>query len=104
MVSEVKSNLKAFAERVDDTRKRTADTLESAADSVRTAGNESAAAIHHLTEETGKRLDSTASVVRNTCVSEKLLGGFRNSIRRNPMTSLAVAAAFGILAGFSCRR
>jgi hypothetical protein len=29
--------------------------------------------------------------------------GFRGTIRRNPMLSLGLAAALGVVAGFSCR-
>jgi ElaB/YqjD/DUF883 family membrane-anchored ribosome-binding protein len=85
------SNIKSLEDKADDVRKRAAESLESAADSVRAAANDA-----------GKKLHSTAAFVRPGARREKLLG-LRNSIRRNPMKSLAVATAVGIVAGFTCR-
>jgi ElaB/YqjD/DUF883 family membrane-anchored ribosome-binding protein len=86
-MNDVKTNLKSLGDKADDIRKHAADTLESAAESVRAAGNN----------------------VRKTCVNsalgkQRMLGGFRGSVRRNPLRSLALATAVGVLAGFSCRR
>jgi ElaB/YqjD/DUF883 family membrane-anchored ribosome-binding protein len=107
-MSTVQSNIKSFQDKADDVRKRTADTLESAADSIRAAGNESADTIHDIANGAGKKLDSTAGFVRTACVkapfgSGKILGSVRHSVRRNPVGSLAIAAAVGVVAGFSCR-
>jgi len=104
-MSTVQSNLKSFQDKADEVRKRTADSLESAADSIRTAGNESAETIHDLAKGAGKKLDSTAAFVRTSGVFDrgKFLGSVRTTVRRNPMGSLAVAAAFGIVAGLTCR-
>lgn len=108
-MNDVKTNLKSLGDKADDIRKRAADTLESAAESVRTAGNQGADTIHEFAGEAGKKLDSTAKYVRKACVkrafgAEKTFGGFLSSIRRNPLRSLALATAVGVVAGFSCRR
>ena len=104
-MSTVQSNIKSIQDKADDVRKRTADTLESAADSIRAAGNESADTIHDIANGAGNKLDSTATYVRTACVFDKgkILGSVRNAVRRNPMGSIAVAAAFGIVAGLTCR-
>ncbi len=97
MITELKSNAKALADKADDIRKRTAGSLESAADSVRTAGSQA-----------GKKLDTTATFVRNARIrnafgAERMFSRFRNRVRRNPFQSLAIAIAVGAVAGFSCR-
>lgn len=100
----VVSNIRAIGEKADHIRQRTADSLESAADTVRDAGNHSAEAIAGFTGEAGRRLDSTAAMVRNTCtVRNKMFGGMLNVVRRNPVRSIAVATAVGLVAGYSCR-
>ncbi len=93
------SNIKSLEDKADCVRKRAAESLESAADSVR-AG---AGAINDLADNAGKKLNSTAAFVRPGADGEKL-SGLRNSIRRNPMRSLALAAACGIVAGVTYRR
>lgn len=95
------TNLQSIEDRADDLRNRTAERLESAAETVRTAGHQSAETISDLADNAGKKLDSTAAFVRTP--RKKLLLGFRTSVRRNPMTSLALATAVGVVAGFSCR-
>ena len=102
-MTDVKSNLKAFEEKADNLRKSAADSLAAAAESVRTAGNDSAGTIHNIADEAGRKLDSAATFARTTCVKAKILSGLRNSVVRNPMSSLAVATALGVVAGFSCR-
>jgi ElaB/YqjD/DUF883 family membrane-anchored ribosome-binding protein len=96
------NNTKSFEDKADGIRERTAESLESAADSVRAAGNESANAISGLANEAGEKLDSTATYVRSF-PGGHLLSDLRHNVRRNPVGSLAVAAAVGILAGFACR-
>jgi ElaB/YqjD/DUF883 family membrane-anchored ribosome-binding protein len=90
-MNSVMSNIKSLEDKADDVRKRAADSLESAAQSVRAAANDA-----------GKKLNSTAAFVRPGARRETLLG-LRNSVRRNPMRSLAVATALGLVAGFTCR-
>ena len=103
-MSTVTSNIKAFGEKAEEIRQRTADSLESAADTVRGAGNESAEAITGFTGEAARKLHSTAAIVRNPCLQNRLLSGVRSGIRRHPVKSLALAAAFGLVAGFTCRK
>jgi ElaB/YqjD/DUF883 family membrane-anchored ribosome-binding protein len=99
----VASNLKAISEKAEEIRERAAHSLESAADSIRSAGSQSADAITGITGGAGRKLDSTAAMVRNPCLRSRAMTGFRGAIRRNPMLSLGLAAAIGLAAGFSCR-
>jgi ElaB/YqjD/DUF883 family membrane-anchored ribosome-binding protein len=100
------SNLKS-EDKAGDIRKRTVETLESAAESVRAAGHDGADAINNLAADAGERLDSTADYVR-TFADGDVLGNLRQTVRRNPVGSLAVASAIGLLAGItwrsSCKR
>ncbi len=101
------NNMKAFEERVDSMRMNTAEKLESAADSVRAAGTESAKSIGDLANGAGQKLDATAGQVRAFRQTD-LLAGLVQTVRRNPMGSLVIASAVGLIAGFSfrgaCRR
>jgi ElaB/YqjD/DUF883 family membrane-anchored ribosome-binding protein len=98
-----KSQIRSFGDKAEEIRKRAADSLESAADSVREAGSQGADTIHDFADQAGKKLDSTASYVRKTCVEAKLFGSLRGSVRRNPLQSLALAGAVGLVAGFCLR-
>jgi hypothetical protein len=84
-------------------RHRTAESLESAADSIRSAEHRGANAINDLAHEAGDKLDSTASRVRGFG-ARKLGGNLRLAIRRHPFGSLALAATLGVAAGYSCSR
>jgi len=84
---------------IDSKKQDLADTLESAADTLRSKAGESAHALNDLAKQAGKKLDSTASCVR----SWNLFGGLRNKVNRSPIQSLAVAAAIGLIAGVSWR-
>ena len=79
------------------------ESLESAADSVRAAGDLGAAAIGDLAEEAGSKLDSAAAYVRDFDQAG-LFTAVKHTVRRYPMGSLALAAAVGLAAGFSFRR
>ncbi len=93
------SNIQSLEDKADRIRERAAESLESAAQSVRAGAD----AIGDLADDAGRKLNSTAAFVRPCADGEKLLG-LRNSIRRNPMKSLALATAVGLVAGFTCRR
>ena len=99
----VASNLKAIGEKAEEIRDRAAHSLENAADSIRNAGSQSADAITGITGGAGRKLDSTAAMVRNPCLRSRAMSGFRGAVRRNPMRFLAVAVGIGLVAGFSCR-
>lgn len=86
-----------------DVRKRTAESLESAADSVRIAGDRGATAVSDLANGTGEKLDSTATYVR-TFAGRDAFTGLRRAVRRNPVGSLALATAIGLVAGFAYRQ
>jgi ElaB/YqjD/DUF883 family membrane-anchored ribosome-binding protein len=94
------SILKACRSRTSGVCERAADSLESAADSIRSVGDQSATTISDLAEEAGEKLDLTATRVR------KFGNGFNfnNVVTRHPVASVAVAAAAGLIAGFSCHR
>jgi len=100
----VTENIKSMGAKAHDIRTRAADSLESAADSVRAAGTGSAGAISGLAHGAGRKLETTASFVRPTCAKTSFFGGFRNRIRRHPLRSLALATALGLVAGITCRR
>jgi ElaB/YqjD/DUF883 family membrane-anchored ribosome-binding protein len=108
-MSDIQANLKSFAAKADDLRHRAADSLESAADTVRSAGAQSAGTIHDLAGQAGKKLESTASQVRKTYMKTGFrrktgFAGFLSMIRRNPMRTLAFASVIGIVvAGISWR-
>jgi ElaB/YqjD/DUF883 family membrane-anchored ribosome-binding protein len=94
------SILRTCRVRNSDIRERAAGSLESAADSIRSVGDQSSAAISDFAEEAGDKLDLTASRVR------KFGNGFRfnNIVTKYPVASVAVAAAAGLIAGFSFHR
>jgi ElaB/YqjD/DUF883 family membrane-anchored ribosome-binding protein len=96
------NNTKSFEDKVDGVRQHTAESLEDAADSVRAAGSESADAISDLANGAGQRLDSTATYVR-TFANGELFRGFRHTVRRNPVGSVALATAAGLVAGLAWR-
>ena len=93
------SNLKSFGDKADEVRIRTAESLESAADSVRAAGSEGAEAISGLAKGAGKTLDDGATRVRSFTGID-VIGDLRSTVRRNPVGSLAIAVAVGLIAGF----
>ncbi len=90
-------------EQTDCVREQTAESLESAADSVRSAGKHGAAALSDLANGAGGKLDTTAAYVR-AFEGEDLVTELRHTIRRHPIASLALGAAIGLIAGFVCRR
>lgn len=92
-------NTEAMAEKVDNIRTRTAETLESAADTMR----DTAETISSVAKQTGKKLDNSASFVRS-CTSGKMFTPIGNAIRKKPFQSLAIATALGLICGFTCRR
>jgi ElaB/YqjD/DUF883 family membrane-anchored ribosome-binding protein len=98
-MNSVTSNIQSLADKADVVRERAAESLESAAQSVR-AG---AGAISDLANDAGRKLNATAAFVR-PCGDGEKLNGLRNSIRRNPMSSLVIATAVGVVAGFACRK
>jgi len=98
------ANARSLGSKTQEIRERAADSLESAAESVRTAGKGSAGVIHGLTNTASKKLNSTAAVVRGLCLREKMMGSLRGTVRRNPMRSVAFAITLGLVAGFTWRR
>lgn len=91
---------KNMEQKARDARDKVADTLESAADTVRSAADDGVHRINDLANQAGKRLDSTASCVRGWA-GGNLFGGLRKKVNQNPLRSLAVAVAVGLIAGVS---
>jgi ElaB/YqjD/DUF883 family membrane-anchored ribosome-binding protein len=96
----IDSKKREIEEKARDARAAVADTLEAAADTVRSAADDSAAKINDLANQAGKKLDSTATCVRSWA-GGNLFRGLRRKVNRNPLQSLAVAAAIGLVAGVS---
>lgn len=92
-------NTETMGEKVENIRTRTAETLESAADTMR----ETAATINSAAKQTGRKLDTSASFVRS-CTTGKMFTPLSNAIRKKPFQSLAIATALGLICGFTCRR
>jgi ElaB/YqjD/DUF883 family membrane-anchored ribosome-binding protein len=119
-------------ERMDRVRQQAAESLESAADTVRDAGNQGATvisnvakgarkkldttadtvrdagaqgvdAINHVAKEAEKHLDSAAAYVRSL-EREDLIADLRRAVQRHPVRTLALAATVGLIAGLTCRR
>ena len=87
-----------MSDKVEGVRSRVAESLESAADSVRAAADESATAINDLANQAGKKLDSSAKCVR-TWGGGRMVGSLRKKVNRKPLQSLAVALGVGLVAG-----
>jgi hypothetical protein len=98
----IMDNVKAFQSTAGSVQQRTAETLESAADFVRTTAGEGADSLTGLAKEAGKKLDSTATYVRGIAPVDPLCG-VRNRVRRNPVGSLAIAAGVGMVVAMFCR-
>jgi hypothetical protein len=65
-------------------RQQAAESLECAAESVRNAGDQGAAAISDLANGAGEKLDSSATLIRNFD-GDDLITNLRSAIRRHPM-------------------
>lgn len=89
-------------EKANDIRERTAESFESAADSVRSAGTHGASMISDLADRAGEKLDSTATYVRGLD-GDDLVTTLRRTVRRHPVGSMVLAIAVGVVAGASYR-
>ena len=99
----MKANVETIGDKVDEIRTRTAEKFESAADTIRDTGSQTASTISEMTKEAGKKLDSSAGFVRS-CTGEKIFSPLSSAIRKKPFQSLAIATALGLICGFTCRR
>jgi ElaB/YqjD/DUF883 family membrane-anchored ribosome-binding protein len=125
-------HLATVEEKMDSVRQQAAESLESAADTVRDAGNQGATVISNLAKGAGKKLDSTADTVRDvgaqgvdainqvakgakkhldstaayvrSLEGEDLIADLRRAVQRHPVRTLALAATVGLIAGLTCRR
>jgi ElaB/YqjD/DUF883 family membrane-anchored ribosome-binding protein len=99
-MTNIDSKKKEMEEKVRSASAAVADSLEGAADTIRSAADDSVHKINDLASQAGKKLDSTASSVRSLD-GAKLFGGLRRQVNRKPLQSLAVALAIGLVAGVS---
>ena len=90
-------------ETMNGVREQAAASLNCAAKSVRSAGNQGAEALSDLTDGAGEKLDSGADLIR-TFDGDDLIANLRRAIKRNPVGSLALGTVIGLIAGFACRR
>jgi ElaB/YqjD/DUF883 family membrane-anchored ribosome-binding protein len=99
-MTNIDSKKKEMEEKARSASAAVADSLEAAADTVRSAADDSVHKINDLANQAGKKLDSTATCVRSWG-GGSLFRGLRRKVNRNPLQSLAVAAAVGLVAGVS---
>jgi ElaB/YqjD/DUF883 family membrane-anchored ribosome-binding protein len=101
-MNNIQSKQDALQEKADCIRTKVADKLESAAHSIRASADEGASTLHDMADRAGKKLDGGAANVRNFA-RRKTIGGFRSRVRANPLRSIALATALGLIAGISWR-
>jgi ElaB/YqjD/DUF883 family membrane-anchored ribosome-binding protein len=89
-------------DRAAEIRTKVADTLESAAQSVRAAADEGASALSDFADHASKKLDNGAASIRSFA-RRKTRRSLRDKVRANPMRSLAVVVAVGLVAGITWR-
>jgi hypothetical protein len=87
---------------MDQARTDTAETLHSAASTVRAAGNQGSAAIEDFAEGTGQRLDATSAYIGKNDASD-MAHDLRRIVRRHPgaflLLTASVAACIGYVSG-----
>jgi hypothetical protein len=88
------------AETIDHLREGAAESLDSAAATVRSTAARGISAIDNLSEGTATRLDSTAEFIREFSV----VGSLRSLIRRSPGLALGIGVGAGLLVGLALRR
>jgi len=94
---------RSASRKVDDAREVTADTLHTAASSVRKTGRQGSAAIDDLATGAADRLDATATYVEDHDLRDAWIG-LRRFGRRHLAGALVAAVAFGFLAGAALHR
>jgi hypothetical protein len=99
---QVKGLGRTAGQKLDEARQWTADEVQGAASSVRTAGRHGSEAIDGLASNTANKLDSTAAYVRSHDAGG-MFADLRQVIRRHPAGLLVMAAAIGFLAGAALR-
>jgi hypothetical protein len=101
-MNNILSKKDTLEEKADGLRIKVADKLESAARSVRAVADEGASTLNDIANQAGRKLDTSAARVRHFA-GGRTIGGFRHKIRANPIRSIAVATALGVIAGISWR-
>lgn len=99
---EVKGLGRSGAEKLDRARHWTAAEVQTAASSVRTAGQHGSGAIDSLARDTADKLNSTAAYIRSHD-ARGMFADLRRVVRRHPVGLFVVAAAIGFLAGAAIR-
>lgn len=97
---EVLHVVETVAEKIDHFREGAAESLDSAAATVRSTAARGISAIDHLSEGAASRLDSTAGFIRDFSP----VGSLRAALRRSPGLALGIGLGAGLLVGFSLRR
>jgi ElaB/YqjD/DUF883 family membrane-anchored ribosome-binding protein len=98
-MTNIDSKRQEMEEKARGARDAVADKLEAAADTVRSAADDSVHKINDLANQAGKKLDCGAKRVRS--MPGNLFVDLRRKVNRRPLQSLAVAAAIGLVAGVS---
>jgi ElaB/YqjD/DUF883 family membrane-anchored ribosome-binding protein len=91
------------AHTLDHARQETAESLHSAASSIRRGGRQGSKAIENLAESIAKPLEGAGSYVKKHDL-KRAIGDSRQLVRRYPAESLFLAAGVGLLTGFAIRR
>jgi ElaB/YqjD/DUF883 family membrane-anchored ribosome-binding protein len=88
-----------MAEQVDGLGRETAESLHTAASSIRKGSQR----IDHLAESTANKLDGAGTYVEKHNL-KRAIGESRQLVGRYPVESLVLAAGVGFLTGFAMRR
>jgi ElaB/YqjD/DUF883 family membrane-anchored ribosome-binding protein len=99
-VDEVMRMGENVSEKIDQARRGAAESLESAASTVRSTAAQGKDAIETLAEGAATRLDSTAKYVRNF----RPVSSVGRTMGQNPWITFSIGIAAGILVAFSLRR
>jgi ElaB/YqjD/DUF883 family membrane-anchored ribosome-binding protein len=96
----MKNTIDGLTDKIEEVRQGAADSLESAADTVRAKAEHGLDAIDNMAQGAAQRLDATAKMVRDCSPA----GSLRHFVRENPGAAVCVGVAVGLLAGLSLRR
>ncbi|MEO8026130.1 MAG: hypothetical protein ABI823_06635 [Bryobacteraceae bacterium] len=91
------------ADKLEASKKGTADVLQSSADTLRNAGDASSEAVKGFAHKTASTFDSSAQYIRDHDF-KGMMDDVTTVVKRNPTPSLLIALAVGFLAGASMRR
>jgi ElaB/YqjD/DUF883 family membrane-anchored ribosome-binding protein len=87
----------------DDARRETAASLHAAASAIKTAGETTSQTVDDLASTAANKLESASRYIRKHD-ADGMVSDIHSVIRRNPGTSVLVAAGVGLFAGLALRR